>query len=154
MGGPNGWIVGPYQKQQQDQQNQQNQQNAQSQAALGLNRTRAFSVQQEKLRAQLGISVTPRDTTGGTSGSSSSSQQGGQQQNSDKTQFSFDKNGKAVVQSKDTDHVITVDQQNKKITIKVPTDHKIYVGGDGQTGQYAQLATVKGPVINALGRIG
>jgi hypothetical protein len=93
-------------------------------------------------------------TTNGSSSSNGSSQSGQQSQDDDKTQFSFDKDGKAVMQSKDTDHVITVDQKGQKITIKVPTGHKIYVGGDGSEGQYAQLTTVKGPVINALGRIG
>jgi hypothetical protein len=153
MGGPNGWVVGPYQKQQQDQQQQQQQNQASTSLALSM-RTSAFRVQQAKFRKQLNLPSQFDATTSGTSSTSGSSDQQGQQQNSDKTQFSFDKNGLAIVQSKDTDHVITVDQQNKKITIKVPTDHVIYVGGDGKTGQYAQLSTVKGPVINAQGRIG
>jgi hypothetical protein len=153
MGGPNGWIVGPFQKRQDSntQQNQQNQQNAQTQASLGLHRTTTFGAQQAKLRTQLGISTF--DATSSSSSNSSSSQQDGQQQNSDKTNFSFDKNGKAVVQSKDDNHIITVDQQNKKITIKVPTDHVIYVGGDGTEGKYDKLMTKSGPVINAQGRI-
>jgi hypothetical protein len=153
MGGPNGWIVGPHKKQQQDQQQSQNG----GQSGLGnvltaFRTTTAFRAQQSRLRQAV-----PLDTSGGsggTGGGTGGSTSGQQQQDDDKTQFSFDKDGKAVMQSKDTDHVITVDQKGKKITIKVPTGHKIYVGGDGSEGQYAQLTTVKGPVINALGRIG
>ena len=157
MGGPNGWIVGPFQKQQQDQQNQQNQQNQQA-AMQSLSRTTSFRARQEVLRKQaLSIGTLGATTfdasTSGTSSSGSTQQQQGQQQQ-DPTQFSFDKNGKCTVCSKDQDHIITVDQQNKKITIKVPPKHTIYVGGDGDDGTYAQLSTVKGPVINAKGRIG
>jgi hypothetical protein len=150
MGGPNGWTVGPYQKQQQDQQSQQN-----GGSQTGTGSTNSFRAQQERLHSKMvkaGTLATNGSSSSGSSGSGSSQQ--GQSQDSDKTQFSFDKDGKAVMQSKDADHVITVDQKNSKITIKVPTGHKIYVGGDGSEGQYAQLTTVKGPVINALGRIG
>jgi hypothetical protein len=156
MGGPNGWIVGAHQKQQQDQQQQQQQNQASTSLALSM-RTSTFRAQEAKLRKQLNLPAnlpsTLDATTSGTSSTSGGDQQQGQQQNDDKTQFSFDKDGKAVVQSKDTDHVITVDQKNKKITIKVPTDHVIYVGGDGTEGQYDKLLTKSGPVINAKGRI-
>jgi hypothetical protein len=165
MGGPNGWIVGPYQQQQQ-QQGQGQQQSTTPQgsvAGLGgagsIGGTAAFRYEQRKLFTRLskeapalfdGLGGIGGITGGGGGGGLGGT--GGQQQK-DPTQFSFDKNGKCVVQSKDTDHVITVDQQAKKITIKVPTDHTIYVGGDGSDGAYAQLTTVKGPVINAKGRI-
>ena len=144
MGGPNGWIVGPFQNQQA--------------AMQSLSRTTTFRARQEVLRKQaLSIGTLGATTfdasTSGTSSSGSTQQQQGQQQQ-DPTQFSFDKNGKCTVCSKDQDHIITVDQQNKKITIKVPPKHTIYVGGDGDDGTYAQLSTVKGPVINAKGRIG
>jgi hypothetical protein len=153
MGGPNGWIVGPYQKQQQSQQQQQQQNQAQTSMALSM-RTMAFRTQQTKFRKQLNLpSLFDATTSGSSSTSGSSTDQQGQQQNSDKTNFSFDKDGKAVVQSKDDDHIITVDQKNKKITVKVPTDHMIYIGGDGTQGQYDKLMTKSGPVINAKGRI-
>jgi hypothetical protein len=153
MGGPNGWIVGPYQKQQQDQQTQQQQQSQQQTAMMAFRTTSTFRARQTALRQQA-IGVGTLDaTTSGTS-SSSSSQQNGQQQQQDPTQFSFDKDGKCQIVSKDNNHVITVDQKNGKITLNVPANHKVYVGGDGSSGQYAPLVTVKGPVINALGRIG
>jgi hypothetical protein len=152
MGGPNGWMVGTYQKQQQDQQQQQ-QQNQQVAASIAGFKPAAFRNQQAKFRKQLNIPSTFDATTSGTSDLSGGQQTNGQQQQQDPTQFSFDKDGKCVIKSKDDNHVITVDQKSGVITLNVPANHKVYVGGDGKTGQYAQLTTVKGPVINALGRI-
>lgn len=163
MGGPNGWIVWPYIKPQQ----QQTPTGQTGTFPSGPSQTQVFRDQQTRLRAQYYRkditpkpfdSARPRDTTTngtGTSSNGSSSQQQDQQPTQqDPTQFSFDKNGMCTIQSKDTNHLITVDKQNKKITLQVPPNETIYVGGDGKTGKYSQLTTVDGPVINAKGRIG
>jgi hypothetical protein len=89
---------------------------------------------------------------GGSQSGQDQSQQ--QQQDNDKTNFSFDKDALATVQSKDTDHNITVDSKGKKITLNVPVGEKVYVGGDGKKGQYARIMTEKGPSKNSLARIG
>ena len=154
MGGPNGWIAGPYQKQAQSQQDQQNQQNSQT-AMMSLRRTTMFRNEQQKFN-----SVTTFDAT--TSGTSDTGQQTGQQQqNQDLTQFSFDKNGKALVQSKDANHNVTVDQQNKTVSMKSsniiyhdPGSGKIFLGGDGKTGKYCQVGTTCGISINVWARVG
>jgi hypothetical protein len=91
-------------------------------------------------------------SSGGNGSSSGSGSSGSGSQQQSKTQFSFDKNDLASIQSKDTDHLVTVDSKGKKITLQVPTGENVYVGGDGQKGKYAQLVTTKGPVINAQGR--
>jgi hypothetical protein len=101
--------------------------------------------------------VKPLDTIPGLPGGSSSlGGLGGQQQSQqqDKTLFSFDKNGKSLVQSKDTNHQVIVDQQGKKIALNVPISEKVFLGGDGSQGTYAPVATVKGPSKNTLARIG
>ena len=153
MGGPTGWIVGPYQKgSQEDQQQQQQQQQAQTSLAVS-RQTTAFRVQQTKFRNQLNM---PSQFTATTSGTSDLTQQQDQQQqqNQDKTNFSFDKNGTAVMQSKDNDHIISMDQQNKKAYIKVPTSEKVYLGGDGKDGQYCRVATQCGYSVNVYARVG
>jgi hypothetical protein len=183
MGGPNGWIVGPFQKQQQDQQAQQQQTSQQGAMAVGFKTTTAFRNQQSKLMKQLGVNPTDvlpgippalgqiigqipgvgqalgllgqlQGLAGGLGGLLG----GGQQ---DKTQFSFDKNGKSIMQSKDDKHMVVTDQQNKTTYMKAeqtiyhdPGSGKVYLGGDGKTGTYALVATVKGPSINTLARIG
>jgi hypothetical protein len=107
--------------------------------------------------SRMKIVVSPMDSSSsgstGSSGSSGGGGSSGDQQQKSKTQFSFDKDDLATIQSKDTDHTMTVDSKNKKMTLKVPKNENIYVGGDGKEGEYAQLVTTKGPVINAKGRI-
>jgi hypothetical protein len=73
-----------------------------------------------------------------------------------KTFIDIDQNGKITIQNQDNSHVMTFDQANKKITIKVPTDGLsfIYLGGDGVTGTYSPVSTTGGPCINVMGRIG
>ena len=153
MGGPNGWIVGTYQKgSQEDQQQQQQQQQQQAQVVQFRKQTSSFRAQQAKLQKQLNV---PTQFANGSSTSSPSQQDGQQQQqNNDKTNFSFDKNGTAVMQSKDDDHIISMDQQNKKAYIKVPAGEKVYLGGDGKDGQYCQVATRCGYSINVYARVG
>jgi hypothetical protein len=157
MGGPNGWTVGAFQKQKPDQTQQDQQQQQQSpslsQASLvqAVRTGNRISAMRAWVRPRRAV-VTPFTTNGLTSSSSQSQQQDQQQQ--DPTSFSFDNTGKCSIVSKDNSHVITVDQQNNKITINVPTNHTVYVGGDGNSGKYAPLSTTKGPVINAKGRIG
>lgn len=152
MGGPNGWIVGPHQKQQQDQQQQQQQDQAQT-SLVQFRQTTAFRAQQARFRKQLNLPSQFEATTSGTS-STSGSQDQQQQQDSDKTNFSFDKNGTGIVQSKDDNHIISMSQQDKKAFIKVPTDEKVYLGGDGKEGQYCQVATRCGYSINVYARVG
>jgi hypothetical protein len=169
MGGPTGWVVGAFQKQKQDNQNQQNQQ-GQQQATPTISRisqvadstrSRRMLVQQSMMAKARGISIqrllipTARDaTTSGTSSTSGSSDQSDQQQNNDKTNFNFDKNGLATVQSKDTDHNITVDSKGKKITLNIPVGEWGYAGGDGSKGKYSRIMTEDGPSVNFKARIG
>lgn len=152
MAGPNGWIVGPFQKQQQDQQQQQ-QQN-QSQVALAqFRQTSAFRAQQAKFRKQLNLPSQFEATTSGQSSTSGSGQDSQQQQNNDKTNFSFDKDGTGIVQSKDDDHIISMSQKDQKAYIKVPTSEKVYLGGDGKEGTYCKVATKCGYSINVYARV-
>jgi hypothetical protein len=125
-----------------------------STATAGLTRAQRM-VMQQKHFAQMAMVPTPRDatSTGGATSGSSSSGSSSQSQSNDQTQFQFDKNGMCTIQSKDTSHLITVDQQNKKITIQVPDKETIFVGGDGKKGKYSDIMTLDGPVINAKGRI-
>lgn len=163
-GGPNGWIS----KVMDQTGMQENAQNAggNGSGTIGTASTSAQRTQRPLSRAEiramqrlsypqaakLRATVAPLDTssTGGSSGSSG--QSGQSQQNQSKTLYSFDKNDLCTIQSKDTDHNITIDSQNKKMTLNVPVKEKIYVGGDGKQGKYAQLVTTAGPVVNALGR--
>jgi len=154
MGGPNGWIVGTYQKgSQEDQQQQQQSQQAQTSFAVS-RQTTSFRAQQEKFRKQLSLPSQFAATTSGTSDLSGGQQQNGQQQNQDKTNFNFNKDGTAVMQSKDDDHIISIDQKGQKAYIKVPTSEKVYLGGDGKDGQYCQVATRCGYSINVYARVG
>jgi hypothetical protein len=170
MAGPAGWIVNAFVKQaQQQKQGQQGQQgtSGQQQSVIPRNiqhaqgqRAAAMNVQRRIMAKARGVSVqslltpTVLDTAnaGGSQSGQDQSQQ--QQQDNDKTNFSFDKDALATVQSKDTDHNITVDSKGKKITLNVPVGEKVYVGGDGKKGQYARIMTEKGPSKNSFARIG
>lgn len=157
-GGPNGWIVKTMEKQeeQQQQQNQGTQTAGSTSSSPAISRANARVMGQRNFVAsQRMLRVSTHDTgSNGSSGSTGTGSSDQQQQDNDKTQFSFDKDGLATIQSKDDKHVITVDQKNKQVTIQVPTNETIYLGGDGKTGQYAKLMTEGGPVINGKGRIG
>jgi hypothetical protein len=171
MGGPTGWIVGPFQKQQEDQQNQQNQQTQQVQTALGLNRTSSFSRQQQSLRTKAGLPGLPGipglpGLPGGGIGGIIQQVLGGllggqqQQQQKDKTCFSFDKNAKCLIQSKDEKHNVTVDQQNKTVSMKAdgtiyhdPGSGKVYLGGDGKDGKYCRIGTECGISQNVYAKV-
>lgn len=163
-GGPNGWIVRTMEPQQVGQGPGQSPVQdtgtggsgtapALSRAQLRVMQQRHFAHVSKFSRATRAAIPTPRDVTGTTPATGSSSNGSSQQQNNDQTQFQFDKNGLCTIQSKDTKHLITVDQQNQKITIQIPKGEYIYVGGDGKEGKYSDLVTVDGPVINAKGRI-
>src|SRR6516225_1447265 len=189
MGGPNGWIAGPFQKQQQDQQDQQNQQQQQQQVtAQALRTTTSFRTQQVRqykdatrigtlagpisppgmgiggggiLGGIIGMIPGAGAITGALGGLTGALGGLGGQQQQDQTNFSFDKNGKSVMQSKDDKHMVVTDQQNKTTYMKAdgtiyhdPGSGKVYLGGDGKKGTYALVATVKGPSINVLARIG
>lgn len=179
-GGPNGWLVRTMEPQQEGGAGSQSPSSGGSNGSGGGGTgTGTASVSNTAFRAQQrtmqqrnfvqtsrlmptprngGISNIPGIGSGGVpsiGGLTSSLGTGGQQQQQQQqsqTQFSFDKNDLATIQSKDTNHLVTVDSQNKKITLQVPTNENVYVGGDGKQGSYAQLVTTKGPVINAQGR--
>ncbi len=176
-GGPNGWIVKTMEKQQESAGPGQfpgqsngtggngssgNRSSGGSSPALMRAQVRAIG-QRSFLAAQGLLSKSLTDVISGGTGSAGGNGSSGtsgtsdgsssSQQDNDKTQFSFDKDGLATIQSKDDKHLITVDGKNKKITINVPKDETIYLGGDGSTGKYAKIATVSGPMINAQGRI-
>ncbi len=161
-GGPNGWIV----KTMEDQQEQQQQSGGQTGNGSGTSSgnggsSPAMLQSYKKVIGQRNILKAPTlldglitgGSTGSSNGSSGDGSSGSSSQQNDKTQFSFDKDGLATIQSKDTDHIITVDGKNKQVTIKVPKDETIYIGGDGKEGSYAPLMTQKGKVINAKGRV-
>jgi hypothetical protein len=153
MGGPNGWTVGAFKKQQQDQQQNGGESGTVGTAATAatfFRTTSSFRAQQQSLRKV----ISPMDLGGITGGGGSSGSSGQQQEDDNQTNFSFDKDNVCMMQSKSKDYQVTCDEKSGKITLKVPTGKKVYVGGDGSEGQYAQLVTTKGPVINALGRIG
>lgn len=160
MGGPNGWIVGPYQQQQQDGQNGQNGNGSSSTqvAMLSMRRSTYFRNEQAKYvgNPRAGIPAVQVTTTSSSSTSSTSQQQ----QQQDLTQFSFDKNGKALVQSKDGSHNLVVDQQNKTIGLNSaqiayvnPGNGQAYVGGQPNSGTYAKIMTQSGPSMNSYARV-
>jgi hypothetical protein len=173
-GGPNGWIVKTMEKQEEN--SQQGSQSGSSTGTSTGNGSGGGSTSPAMLRTHMrlmeqrnfiaargflskGLTDLISGSSGGLGGAGSSSNGSGSgsnssQQDNDKTQFSFDKDGLATIQSKDSSHLITVDGKNKQITLQVPSDETIYVGGDGKTGKYAKIATVGGPMINAQGRIG
>jgi hypothetical protein len=152
MGGPNGWTVGPHKKQQEDQQTQQTQTQSSASASTFFRTTNSFRAQQQSLRNVVSsMDVSGISGGGGSSGSSGSS---GQQQDDDQTQFSFDKDGKAVVNSKDAEHSLVVDKKNDHAHLSVTIGGKAYLGGDGSKGQYAPVMTAKGPSKNTFARIG
>ena len=110
----------------------------------------------------MGVVITPMDATtaGSTQQGSGNGQNTQQQQDDDKTQFSFDKNGKALVQSKDEKHNLTVDQQNKTVSLTSsqtiyhdPGQGKVYLGGNGQDGQYCNVMTKCGPSGNVYAKV-
>lgn len=162
MGGPNGWIVGPFQSQQQQSQ-QQNGQSADSASIASMFRPSTFIQAQQSARQSLGISPsatidifnnTSTSSSNSTQSNGTQSSQSNGQQNNDQTQFSFDKNKKATVQSTDSEHAMVVDQQNDHAHLSVTSGGKAYIGGDGQKGTYAKVYTEQGLSINTFARIG
>jgi hypothetical protein len=155
MGGPTGWIVGPFQKQQEDQQSQ----SGQSSQTGNIGTTGAFRAQQERLRSQMIRVGTLDATTSGTSSTSGGQQQNGQQQNNDKTQFSFDKDAKAIVQSKDDKHNLIVDSKNKNVGLTSsqtiyhdPNNGNVYLGGKDSSGMF-RVMTEKGLSKNTYAKV-
>jgi hypothetical protein len=127
-------------------------------------RNRRMDIQRAIMAKSRGVSIKslatpiimPRDASGGGSSGGGSSGGSSQQseQPSDKTTYNFDKNGTCTVQSKDTDHNVTVDAQGKKIALNLPVGEWGYAGGDGQKGKYARIMTESGPSVNFKARIG
>jgi hypothetical protein len=178
MGGPNGWIVGSFKKQKQDGQTGQDggstgtgNVGTASVAAMFRPQTSSFRAQQERLRKAV-----PRDILGGilpggggsgggglgglTGGAGGLGGQQQQQEDDDVTQFSFDKDKKALVQSKDKDHNLLVDGKNqnvgltsKKSIFHNPNDGKVYLGGKDGSGMF-RVMTEKGPSKNTFAKVG
>jgi hypothetical protein len=161
MGGPAGWIAQAFIPQKKDQQQQQqNQQSTQAVFVQQARNQRAINLMtQRKIMAKsMGISLqsllmpSVQDATNAPpTDQTQNSQQG---QSNDQTNFNFDKGGIATVQSKDTEHNITVNQSAKKITLNVPANEKVFIGGDGEKGKYARVLTESGPSMNGMARIG
>jgi hypothetical protein len=66
----------------------------------------------------------------------------------------IDKNGLITHLSPSGDHSLTVEEQNKKVTVNAPLSSIVYLGGDGKTGTYAPVVTISGPCKNVFGRTG
>lgn len=172
-GGPNGWKV----KVMEDQQ-EQKQQTAQSGGGGSGGSGAASSPAMQVMRRTMPVrtsAITPfatGDSSTSSSGSTGSSKQTPEQKNS-KTEFSFDKNDVALVQSKDADHSVTVDGKKQDIIAKSAKnihlqlksggekivanseDGKVYLGGDPEKGhKFAKVLTEKGPSKNVYARIG
>jgi hypothetical protein len=158
MAGPNGWIAGSFKQQQQSQQQQDQQQGASTSLALFARTTSTFRARQQALQRGLVIGTLAASSpagggTGGTGGT------GGQGQDDDKTQFSFDKNKKALVQSKDENHQLLVDSQNKNVGLTSsktifhnPGSGNVYLGDKDGSGM-ARVLTEKGPSKNTYAKV-
>jgi len=150
-GGPNGWKAKVMEDQQEGQDQSGGDQSGtiagmgnggSSPAAAQLQRTHTRIMQQR-------MAILPSTITGVTGRSfnnmnpmaatdSSSQQQQDQQEQqqsqerkNDKTEFSFDKDGKALMRSKDENNFVTVDGKNKTITLKsskIILDGTVYLG--------------------------
>jgi hypothetical protein len=78
-------------------------------------------------RAPMGFAAaTPAATGNGSSSSSGGGSQQQQQQQKDYTEFSFDKDGQAIVQSKDRKHYLKVNQKDKKIMLTGDGDSTMF----------------------------
>lgn len=179
MGGPNGWVVGSFQGQQQDQGGGSNGGggggSSAASAATFFRTTSSFRAQQAKLRSAM-----PKDILGGAGGiigqipgagqvlgaigqiQGALGQLGqlGQQVQKDLTQFSFDKTFKALVQSVDANHSLLVDGQNKNVGLTSaqsifhnPGKGNVYLGDKDGSGM-AKVMTEKGPSKNTYAKIG
>lgn len=182
MGGPEGWIVGTYQKHQQEQQQQNGSQQGtqtESSPAVGtattvrLRNGSTLNIRQRKIQVAgqpirlrgiqppaVQVLDTSTPSSSGTNGSSQSNQSS-QGQNQNKTWFQFDKNNRAEVQSYDTNHIMAVDQQNK--TVSMDSSQTIYtdphggihyVGGNPNKHKHCKIMTECGPSPYAWARIG
>ncbi len=174
-GGPNGWRV----KVMEDQQEKQ-QQASQSGGSGGVGGSgSASSAAMRVMRQTMPIrtfAISPLatgDSSTSSNGSTGSSKQT-QEQKDSKTEFSFDKDDKALIQSKDTDHYMFVDGKKQDIVhnsaktihmqlkdggdkiVHNPSDAgKVYVGGDpDKKHKFARVLTEAGPSKWAMGRIG
>lgn len=129
-GGPKGWKVRTMEKQQQQQQSSQGSQGGGSGGSGGGGASTASLAKARANARAMGVrhyfhpSVNAFAANGsGGNGSSGGSSDGQSQQQKDadeqeksKTEFSFDKDGKCVMQSVDEDHYLRVDQKNKTVT--------------------------------------
>lgn len=156
MGGPNGWIVGWYQKQQQqgdqpqDQQAQFSPPQSSNVMAPSLSNNRAYKLrngrtvtvrerkavriqaQPIRLRSSVGTQIlaAPTPATNGTTSTGQTTQSSSSdQQQKNQTWFQFDKNYKASMQSYDTNHNVVADQQNK--TVSMDSSQTIYTDPHG-----------------------
>jgi hypothetical protein len=118
-------------------------------------RGRGFYIPKVAPRAVNGITpfangITTSNGTSGSTGTSdgSSSQPSG-------SFMEIDKNGLIQHVSKSKNYLVTVDEQNSKVTVQAPPQQgNVYLGGDGKDGLYAPVMTAEGPCINVQGRYG
>jgi hypothetical protein len=66
----------------------------------------------------------------------------------------IDKDGLITHQSPSGDHLVTVEENNRKVTVAAPLSSIVYLGGNGKDGTYAPVITVSGPCKNVMGRTG
>lgn len=126
-GGPNGWRCKVMEKQQEQQGPGQFGQGGGGTGGNGGSTSPAMArahqrVMQQRMPIQLATTTNGSSQSGG----SSQQQQQQQQQQTDYTEFSFDKNGMGIVQSKDRKHYLKVDQQNKKVMLTGEGDSTVY----------------------------
>jgi hypothetical protein len=80
--------------------------------------------------------------------------QGGRYTTTNKSMFTINGQGGIISQDGSGQYRSTTDAPNSKSTIEAPLSGKVYVGGDGIHGIYAQIMTTAGPCVHSLGRIG
>lgn len=100
------------------------------------------------------VAPMPQASTGSSGSSSGGSSGQGQQQGPSGSSMEINKDGLITHQSQDGKHQITVDQKGKQITVNVPSNETVFLGGDGKTGKYLPVLCVGNvPSINVKARI-
>jgi hypothetical protein len=121
-GGPNGWRCKVQEKQQEGGQGSTGNGGGSSGGGGGAS-PQIARARQRVMQSRSPITLAASNGSGGQSGGSGGQQQ---QQQQDYTEFSFDKNGQAIMQSKDKKHYLKVDQQSKKIMLTGEGDSTIF----------------------------
>jgi len=124
-GGPNGWRCKVQEKQTNMSQLQGGDGAGPGGGGAGTNggSTAASSRSRQIMAQRFPIQFASTSQTNGSSGGGGQQQQ---QQQKDYTEFSFDKDGQAIVQSKDKKHYLKVSQKDKKIMLSGEGDSTIF----------------------------